>query len=156
MAAGKSTIGRKLAERLELPFQDTDELVEVQFGCPVAEIFLRYGEAEFRRIEREAIGSLLDLDAHVISIGGGAFVDPATRDTLNRVLRTVWLDAPFELVAQRLEQCSTRPLAEGKTSSQLRNLWDERRKYYAEAQFRISAEGNPEEVVERILTALRV
>jgi shikimate kinase len=156
MAAGKSKIGRLLARRLELPFVDTDKLIEDSLGLSVAEIFRERGEAAFREAERDTIGSLLKGDAHVIATGGGAFVDEQTRDALNRNSQTVWLDAPFELVVRRLARSSRRPLATGKPVSELRDLWNERRKSYAQAHFHIRVTGgDPERLVARILKALK-
>src|SRR5437868_2356931 len=111
MAAGKSRIGRLLAQRLNLPFVDTDIRIEEISGIPIAQFFCERGETEFRKMERELILRLLQSEgAQVIALGGGAFVDPQTRDALNRQARTVWLDAPFELVLERLSRSATRPL----------------------------------------------
>jgi shikimate kinase len=155
MAAGKSKIGRLLASRLELPFVDTDKLIEDSLGLSVAEIFRDRGEAAFREAERDTIGSLLKGDAYVIATGGGAFVDEQTRDALNRNSQTVWLDAPFELVLQRLARSSMRPLAMRKSASELRRLWDERRKSYAQAHLHVLVmDGDPERLVDRIVKAL--
>jgi shikimate kinase len=155
MAAGKSKIGRLLARRLDLPFVDTDKLIEDSLGRSVPEIFRERGEAAFREAERDTIASLLTGDPHVIATGGGAFVDEQTRDALNRNSRTVWLDPPFELVVQRLARSGTRPLAMGRSASEVRGLWDERRKSYAQAHFHIRVtDGDPERVVDRIVEAL--
>src|SRR5258708_17654600 len=99
MAAGKSRIGRLLAQRLILPFVDTDTRIEEICGVPVTQLFLEQGEAEFRNAERELISRLLQSgEAQVVAVGGGAFVDPQTRDTLNRQAGTVCPSAPLELV----------------------------------------------------------
>jgi len=155
MAAGKSRIGRALAHRLDLAFADTDSIIEDSFGLSVADIFLQRGEAEFRRAERQVIHQLLFADARVISLGGGAFVDPVNCDLLNSRASTIWLDPPFELILQRLRRSSDRPLAANRTEDELRALWAERRESYAKAQVRIEGhDGNPETIVDGIISAL--
>ena len=156
MAAGKSKIGRILAERLKLRFVDTDRLIEQSFGMPIAQLFQERGETEFRKAERETISRLLAQEPQVIAVGGGAFIDAATRHALNRDACTVWLDAPFELVMERLARSNARPLASGKSEAELRALWNERRRYYAEAQVRIDvAEPNQARIIGQIIGKLR-
>lgn len=155
MAAGKSRIGRGLAERLELPFVDCDAAIEAQYGSSVAEIFHERGEAEFRAAERALIARLLDGEAQVIALGGGAFADPATREALNRRARTVWLDTPFGLILARLKGSPDRPLAADKSEAELRALWHERAPHYAEAQIRIdTTDADPRRIADRIVKAL--
>jgi shikimate kinase len=138
MAAGKSTIGRALAERLGMPFVDMDEEIEAAAGMTVAEIFARQGEAAFRRMEREMLVQLLDGDAKVIAAGGGTFVDREYRATLNGSTDTVWLDPSFEVLLSRLRNSATRPLADRRSEAELRALRDARQESYAEAHLRIS------------------
>lgn len=156
MAAGKSRIGRLLAERLGLPFVDTDKQIVLAYGLSVAEIFREHGEGEFRSAERRTIARLLEGPRQVIAIGGGAYVDPQTRETLNTHATTVWLDPPFDLVFRRLTKSSTRPLASGKTPAELRRLWDERRQCYAMAQVHIRTSDAPagifaDEILEQLV-----
>lgn len=157
MAAGKSRIGRLVAQRLNLPFVDTDSKIEEICGVPVAQFFRERGEPEFRKAERKLILRLLQSgEAQVIAIGGGAFVDPHIRDALNRQARTIWLDAPFELVLKRLSRSTMRPLAADKSALELRALWNERRSHYAQAQVRIeTSDADPQRIVERIIKELR-
>lgn len=155
MAAGKSKIGSRLAERLEVPFTDLDRTIEEQFGCSIADLFRERGEAQFRRAERVQIKRLLSAAPHVIAIGGGAFINADNRDALNRAARTVWLDTPFELILPRLLRSTTRPVAAGKSESELRALWDERRKAYEAAHLRIdTSDADIELIVGRIIAAL--
>jgi shikimate kinase len=155
MAAGKSRIGRALAKRLGLAFADTDSIIQDSFGLSVADIFRERGEAEFREAERQVIHQLLLADVQVISLGGGAFIDPVNRDLLNSRANTIWLDPSFEQILQRLRRSSGRPLAANKTEDELRSLWADRRQYYAKAQIRIEAScADPDAIVERIISAL--
>ena len=155
MGAGKTTIGRSLAQHLRIPFFDTDREIESAFGLSVAEIFAGRGEPDFRAAERELISHLLLGSAKVLSLGGGAYVDIQTREAVNQVATAVWLDPPFELILARLARSSKRPVASGKSPDELRQLWIERRASYAKAHIRIpTSERKPGEAVEQILKAL--
>lgn len=155
MAAGKSKIGSCLAERLEVPFTDLDRAIEEQYGCSIADLFRERGEVEFRKAEAVQIKRLLSAAPHVIAIGGGAFINADNRKALNCAARTVWLDTPFELILPRLLRSTARPLAAGKSESELRALWEERRKSYEAAQLRIdTSDADIELIVERIVAAL--
>jgi shikimate kinase len=156
MGAGKSTVGKRLAQRLALPFIDTDEAIEDAAGYSAAEIFERFGEQDFRDGERRLVARLVDGDVRVIATGGGAFVDPRTRDLLNRKSITIWLDAPVEVLAERTGRRDTRPLLRGgDPKATLARLAAERRPAYAEAHIHVKS-GNSahRDVVESILTAL--
>lgn len=156
MGAGKSTVGRRLAKRLNLPFVDTDEAIEDAAGYSAAEIFERFGEKDFRDGERRLVARLIDGAKGIIATGGGAFVDPRTRELLNQRAITVWLDAPVEILAERTSRRDTRPLLRGGNPRQtLEKLIEERRPSYAEAHIRItSGGGGHHEVVEKILVAV--
>src|SRR5438552_16222068 len=110
MGVGKSTVGRRLAKRLGLPFVDSDSAIEDAAGYTAAEIFERYGEQDFRDGERRLVARLIDGEVRVIATGGGAFVDPRTRSLLNERAITIWLDAPVEILANRTSRRDTRPL----------------------------------------------
>lgn len=138
MAAGKSTIGRALAERMGMPFADMDEEIEAAAGMTVADIFARHGEAAFRQMEGDMIGRLLDGDAKVIATGGGTFVDREGRSKLSASTDTVWLDPAFEILLSRLCNSAARPLAAGRSEAELRVLWNARKESYAEAHVRIA------------------
>lgn len=155
MGAGKSKIGRLLAERLGLPFVDSDKAIEESAGLSVAEIFRERGEAAFREAERTLIARLLEEGPRVIALGGGAFVDERNRDALNRRARTVWLDAPFEQILARVKHSANRPLASDRSEAELRALWVERRPHYAEAHIHIGTwVADPARIVERIVAEL--
>src|SRR2546430_17740660 len=108
MGVGKSTVGRRLARRLGLSFVDSDAEIEGAAGYPAAEVFERYGERDFRDGERRLVARLVEGEIRVIATGGGAYVDPSTRQLLNERAITVWLDAPVEIPAQRASRRGTR------------------------------------------------
>jgi shikimate kinase len=158
MGAGKSTVGRRLARRLGLPFVDSDIAIEEASGSPTAELFERYGENDFRDGERRLVARLVEGDVRVIATGGGAFNDPRTREILNQRAITVWLDAPVDVLAERTSRRNNRPLLhKGNPEQILSRLADERRGFYEEAQIHVrsTGAGAHHDVVEAIVTALR-
>ena len=157
MGAGKSTVGRRLARRLDLPFIDSDAAIEDAAGLSAGEVFERYGEADFRDGERRLVARLIDGPIRVIATGGGAYVNEQTRKLLNERAITVWLDAPVDLLAERTaRRPDTRPMLKGGDRAEiLGKLIDERRPSYAEAHIRIPSNGGSHgEVVEAIIAAL--
>ena len=156
MGAGKSTVGRRLAKRLGLPFVDSDVAIEEASGSPTAELFERYGEEDFRDGERRLVARLVEGDIRVIATGGGAFIDPRTRQLLNERAITVWLDAPIDVLAERTGRRNNRPLLRnGDRAATLARLNDERRDFYSEAQIHVRSEGGAHsDVVEAIIAAL--
>jgi shikimate kinase len=156
MGAGKSTVGRRLAKRLGLPFVDSDAEIEEASGASAAELFERYGEHDFRDGERRLVARLVDGTVRVIATGGGAFVDPRTRELLNDRAITVWLDAPVDVLAERTGRRNTRPLLrQGNRAETLARLAQERQPLYAEAKIHIrSGTGAHGDVVEAIVAAL--
>lgn len=156
MGAGKSTVGRRLAKRLGLPFVDSDTAIEDAAGYSAAEVFERYGEADFRDGERRLVARLINGEVRVIATGGGAFVDPATRSLLKERAITVWLDAPVEVLADRTARRDSRPLLRnGDPKGTLERLASERGPSYAEAHIHVkSGDGAHGEVVESIIAAL--
>jgi shikimate kinase len=156
MGAGKSTVGRRLAKRLGLPFVDSDIEIEEASGASTAELFERFGEHDFRDGERRLVARLVNGEVRVIATGGGAFIDPRTRQLLNERAITVWLDAPIDVLAERTTRRDNRPLLKkGDRTEILARLSDERRDGYAEAQIHIrSGGGAHSDVVEAIIAAL--
>jgi len=156
MGVGKSTVGRRLAKRLGLPFIDSDTAIEDASGLSAAEVFERYGEDDFRDGERRLVARLIEGDVRVIATGGGAYVDPSTRKLLNERAITVWLDAPVDILTERTSRRNTRAqLRNGDPKSVLERLDQERRPSYAEAHIHVrSGDGAHREVVESIIEAL--
>jgi shikimate kinase len=157
MGVGKSTIGRRLARRLGLPFVDSDSAIEdAAGGASTAEVFELYGEAEFRDGERRLVARLVEGERRVIATGGGAFVNEATRKLLKAQAITVWLDAPIDVLAERTGRRDNRPLLKtGNRSEILARLDRERRPHYAEADIHVrSGDGAHGDVVDAIIAAL--
>ena len=156
MGVGKSTVGRRLARRLGLPFVDSDSAIEDAAGFSAAEVFEKYGEVDFRDGERRLVARLVEGRVGVIATGGGAFIDLRTRQLLNARAITVWLDASIDVLSERTSRRDTRPLLRNDDpKGTLERLADERRPSYAEAHIHIrSGGGGHSEVVEAIIVAL--
>jgi shikimate kinase len=156
MGVGKSTVGRRLAKRLSLPFVDSDSAIEDAAGYTAAEMFERYGEQDFRDGERRLVARLIDGEIRVIATGGGAYVDARTRQLLNERATTVWLDAPVDILAERTARRDTRPLLKnGDAKATLERLAEERRPSYEEAHIHVkSGDGAHRDVVDAIIQAL--
>src|SRR5436305_5312339 len=114
MGVGKSSVGRRLANALDLPFRDADSEVETAAGRSISDIFAELGEAAFREGERRVIARLLDQPPHVLATGGGAFMNDQTRELITSKAISVWLKADLEVLARRVSRKDTRPLLAGK------------------------------------------
>jgi len=156
MGAGKSTVGRRLAKRLGLPFVDADEEIEAASGLSIAEIFERYGEPYFRDGEHRVLARLVEGPPRVIATGGGAFMDAGTRAMMLTRCIAVWLDVDVEILAERVARRDHRPLLKGQDPlSRLRELAALRNPFYAEAHIAIRSGRLPHErTVEQIISAL--
>ena len=156
MGVGKSTVGRRLARRLGLPFIDSDSAIEDAVGLPAGEVFERYGEEDYRDGERRLVARLVDTQVRVIATGGGVFVDPRTRQLLNDQAITVWLDAPVDVLAERTGRRDTRPLLKNDDpTGTLKRLARIERQAYAEAHIHVrSGDGAHKEVVDAIIEAI--
>ena len=156
MGVGKSTIGRKLAQQLELPFVDADDEIVEAAQMPIAEIFESFGEDYFRDGERRVIARLLEQRGGVIATGGGAFVQPDTRSLILEKGLAIWLDSDLDTLVERVSRKDTRPLLRnGDPREILGRLMDERRSAYAQAPVRVTSDAGPHmQTVYRILEAL--
>ena len=157
MGAGKSAIGKRLAARLGLPFVDADDEIEHAAGCTIAEFFEKYGEAEFRAGERRVIARLLDEPPHVLSTGGGAYMDPETRALMRAKAITVWLRADLDVLFDRVRKRTHRPLLrQGDPREILANLMNQRYPIYAEANIVVDSTAQPaDRTTEQTIAALR-
>lgn len=154
MAAGKTTVGRALAEELGWPFCDLDSEIEATEGKTIAQIFQERGEKAFRDLETEAIRRhVVRIEAGlacVIALGGGAFVQPRNWELIADNGVTVWLDCGIETVRRRLGDAATRPLA--RNGEGLGKLFQDRRPLYQRADFRIEVDcDDVRQIVTRIL-----
>jgi shikimate kinase len=154
MGSGKSTVGRLLADEMGWSFADIDEDIEAAQGVSIAEVFDTQGEEEFRRVEREALRKRLrEVEGGkptVLSLGGGAFIDPENRKLLEERGVTVWLDCPFERISARMDGQTHRPLA--RDPEKFQRLYDDRRDSYSQAEYRVEADtDDPATIVAAIL-----
>jgi shikimate kinase len=156
MGAGKTKIGRRLALRMALPFFDSDQEIEAAAGETIDEIFANRGERIFRDGERRVIARLLAGPVHVLATGGGAFMDPLTRDAIRRCGVSLWLRADLDILVHRVSRRNNRPLlSAGDPRAILAELIERRHPIYAEAVVTInSGEGSPEMTVSRAIAAL--
>ena len=156
MGAGKSSIGRRLAARLGIPFVDADAEIEAAAGMSIEEIFDHYGEASFRSGETRVIARLLEAGPQVVATGGGAFMNLETRGIIRRNAISVWLKADFDVLFRRVKRRNDRPLLKTADPAEtLRKLMAERDPVYAQADACVHSREVPHEtIVEEILTAL--
>jgi shikimate kinase len=157
MGAGKSAIGKRLAARLGLPFVDADDEIERAAGCTIAEFFEKHGEAEFRTGERRVIARLLDGPVHVLSTGGGAYMDSETRAIMRARALTVWLRADLDVLFDRVKRRGHRPLLRGGDPKEvLGRLMTQRYPIYAEADLVVDSTAQPVDLTtEEVIAALR-
>ncbi len=157
MGVGKTTVGRRLAARLMLPFVDADEEIIAAANMPIAEIFARYGEGHFRDGERRVIARLIEEEPMVIATGGGAFIQDETRALILEKALSIWLDADIDTLIERVSRKNDRPLLQnGDPGEILRALAKVRNPIYALADIHIKSQGGPHEAtVETIVKALQ-
>ena len=157
MGAGKTSVGKRLAARLDVPFKDADHEIEAAAGLTVAEIFEKFGEPEFRDGERRVIARLLGDPPHILATGGGAYMDPATRAAMKERAFTIWLKAPVEMLLARVSKRQTRPLLNNADpKGTLERLLAQREPTYAEADYILeSVEGPHDKAVEQVLAILK-
>lgn len=156
MGVGKSTVGRRLAARLRLPFVDSDTEIEQVSGYSIPEMFDRFGEDSFRDGERRVVKRLIEGGPMVMATGGGVFVNPDTRAVILERTTAVWLDADVQVLAERVGRRDTRPLLRGQDAGAvLARLAAERRPLYAQAHLHVRTQALPHaRAVDAILAAL--
>jgi shikimate kinase len=154
--AGKTSVGRRVAERLGVEFRDSDDAIEKRAGKPVSDIFFSDGESEFRRLEREVIAeSVKDVDG-VLSVGGGAVLDPDTREAFSHHT-VVWLQVDLGSATKRVGMNSARPLLMGNVRGTMTTMLNERTPLYAEvATVTVDTSGRPlKDVVSDVVEELK-
>jgi shikimate kinase len=156
MGAGKSSVGRRAAGRLGLPFFDADHEIETAAGCSISDLFARYGEPAFRDGERRVMERLLSGRRAVIATGGGAFIDPSTRALIAARAISVWLRADLEVLVKRTAGRDHRPLLrQGDPRQILAGLMEKRYPIYGEADLVVDSEDQPTDItVHAVLRAL--
>jgi shikimate kinase len=157
MGAGKSSIGRRLASRLALPFVDADIEIEKAAGMAIPEIFSAHGEPYFRAGESRVIARLLEGGPQVLATGGGAFMSPDTRAAVRLKGISVWLRATLEVLTRRIRRRTDRPLLKDVDPVEtLKRLIGERYPIYAEADVTVESRDVPHDtIVEEIVAGLR-
>src|SRR5580658_4929327 len=157
MGVGKSSIGRRLAARLGVPFVDADTEIEKAAGMSIADIFARHGEADFRSGEARVIARLLDGGPQVLATGGGAVMNPATCAAIKAKGISIWLSAEFDVLMRRInKRKNDRPMLQtADPAARLRALLAVREPVYAQADITVqSREGPHDVIVAEIMTAL--
>jgi len=157
MGVGKSSVGRRLAARLSIPFVDADAEIEKAAGMSIADIFARHGEAEFRSGEARVVARLLDGGPQVLATGGGAFMNPDTRNAVRAKGISIWLSADVEVLMRRIsKRRNERPLLQTADPAEtLRRLLAEREPIYAQADLTMQSRDVPHDaIVADIMKAL--
>jgi shikimate kinase len=158
MGAGKSSVGRRLAARLGIPFIDADVEIEKAAGMTISEIFASHGEPYFRAGETRVIARLLESGPQVLATGGGAFMNADTRAAIRAKGISVWLRATLDVLNRRIKRRGDRPLLKGAAdpTETLRKLMEQRDPVYAEADLTVESRDVPHEtIVDEILEGLR-
>ena len=150
MGAGKSSVGRRLAARLGIPFVDADSEIETAAAMTIPEIFAKHGEPEFRKGEAKVIARLLDQGPQVLATGGGAVMDAATRALIREKGVSIWLKADVDVLVRRTKRRSDRPLVE-----HIKTLLPQREPFYTQADITVQSREDPHDtIVAEIMGAL--
>ncbi|MBO0662056.1 shikimate kinase [Jiella sp. MQZ9-1] len=148
MGAGKTTVGRRVATLLSLPFVDSDAEIETVSTMTVPELFETYGEPEFRALEARVIARLTQDGPQVIATGGGAYMHEATRDLLRKKAVTIWLNADLDTLMDRVSRRGDRPLLKAADPRQvMQELMDKRYPIYAEADLTVVSRPVKREII---------
>jgi len=158
MGAGKSTIGRRLASRLRLPFLDADTEIEAAAGMSIPDIFESHGEPHFRDGEARVIARLLDNGPVVLATGGGAFLREETRNRIRDKAVSIWLKAEADIIMRRVKRRADRPLLKtADPAGTVERLIGEREPFYQHADLMIWSRDVPhEKIVDECIEALHL
>lgn len=153
MGAGKTAVGRRLANRLDLPFLDADNEIEKAAGESIKDIFAEHGETYFRKGERKVIARLLESGPQVLATGGGAYMNPETRDAIKALGLSIWLKADLRILLKRVQRRDHRPLlANGDPETVMRKLMAERDPVYMQADIIVESREVPHDLVVTAVT----
>lgn len=157
MGVGKTSVGRRLAERLNMDFVDADDEIELASGMKISEIFDKFGEDYFRDGERRVIMRLVDGPPKIIATGGGAFINDETRTLIKEKALSIWLNADIDVLVDRVSRRSHRPLLKNKNPREvLTQLGETRNPYYAQADIHIRSDTAPHAAtIDNILKAMK-
>ena len=155
MGSGKSTVGKILAEKLNMKFVDIDKLIEEKEGMKIKDIFEQKGESYFRELERKQIEAIVNQEGLVVSTGGGLGANLNNMNLMKKNGDVVWLDVSLNTVLDRLKNDQDRPLLKQPTEK-IKQLFEERKNVYRLANIRINADKKtPSQIVEEILTKIK-
>ncbi|MDP3372212.1 MAG: shikimate kinase [Candidatus Paracaedibacteraceae bacterium] len=156
MGCGKTSIGKRLAKRLELPFNDSDHAVEDAAGCPIKDIYSIYGEEAFLSGEQRVIARLLEQPTHILATGGTSFANEPTRELIKNSAISVWLNADLETLVARVSRRNDRPLlANGNQREVLEQMIEERYPLYQQADIHVQTLDEPTNItVDRVIQAM--
>ena len=153
MGVGKTTIGKRLAKKLNYAFVDVDKIIEKQEGESISSIFKNKGEDYFRKIEKQLTIIELKKNNSVISLGGGAFLNSTIRQYSKKNSISFWLDVPIEILIKRLKKSKNRPvIGKEKTNDSIKKIYFVRKKFYTKADYRIKCKTlTLKQIIEKIL-----
>lgn len=156
MGCGKTSIGKRLAKKLDIPFHDSDQAVEESAGCPIKDIFDIYGEDAFRVGEQKVIERLLGQPTHILATGGGSFANEPTRKVILDKSISIWLKADLDTLTARVSRRTDRPMLGGPNQREvLEQLIAERYPVYAEANIHVDTMDEPTNcTVDRVIQAM--
>lgn len=154
MGSGKSTVGRVLAKKLKIPFVDLDEEIEIREGLTIPQIFSLKGESYFRKLEMEVLKDVTySLPTFVMATGGGLGANPEAMDFMKKHGKVIWLDVDFETFKHRTGKDENRPLLR-KSEEELKKLFEDRKKIYSKAHYRVESQKSVEDTVKKLLSVL--
>ena len=160
MGTGKSKFGRQIANILKFNFYDIDHMIEKEFKMTIKELFQKYGEVFFRKIEKKIIKNLIseinnNKEKVIISLGGGAFDNEETRKLLLKNTNVIWLNTPVDVLVQRVGDGSKRPMIKGETRDSIIQLLNIRKKYYSLCHNQINTDKlNQNQVTEKLINLI--
>lgn len=156
MGCGKSSIGLRLAKQLAIPFTDLDKVIENETGLSCTDIFAKYGEAHFRKLEYQFMEKLLNMKPHIIASGGGTYTIYDTRYLIHKKSTSIWIRADFDILLERVSRKNNRPLLENGNKAQiLKELMEKRYPIYSNADIIVDTSNNGfEDTIFKILSNL--